>query len=161
MLETNRTGRQARTDTDASRTQKSPEFSDFPSVFPDSGEVPQSLRSDSDNQRIMTDGGHDLIDPRHLPRSWSPATIHVEDGSTFVADARIRDHGWLYVKTWSGERRHYPPHAIERVDYADVERTSKNNTATKGLVDDTALTTARRLAKPTEVDSGQEAIADD
>jgi hypothetical protein len=112
----------------------------------------------------MTDGGQDVLDPRYLSRSKTPSVIVTEDGTTnFVANATLKDNGWIYVIRWDCSRALIPPHIIVRVERVDTQRTTKNDTATHAIVDDDLRERARRLAQPTETEAeaNQEAVADD
>lgn len=156
MSETTRTGREARTDRDASRRQKTPVYaSNWEDHSPDNGEVAQDSLSTAQNGRLMTDGGQNLLDPLHLPRTWSPALVHHENGVDFVANRSILSSGWLAVKHWDRTKIYYPPQQIEKVERVDTERTDRPGNqaaATHGVADDDLLEDARRLAQPTETE---------
>lgn len=104
------------------------------------------------------------LDPRHLPRSWNPSVIVGTDGHEhFVADATLKPNGWVSVIRWDNSRYKIAPHAVYKIERADIESTTRNQTAGIGLTDDDALEEARRLAQPTETDADadQEVVADD
>jgi len=109
----------------------------------------------------MTDGGRDVLDPRHLSNSASPAYVYLDDGERYVYSHTVRDSGWLWVKDWQGQSTLYPPHRVERIERVAVERTREGNKSTLAIVDDEARREARRLAQPAVEDGDQEAIADD
>jgi hypothetical protein len=103
----------------------------------------------------------DTPHPRFLPNNYRPSVIHYVDGDeAFVANARIADEGYLSVVQWDGQRSLVPPHRLAEVQRIDTERTSQNNTACKGIIDDDRVREALAQAgKVSEDDAGEEVIA--
>jgi len=61
------------------------------------------------------------IDPEDLIKE-RPALVEVtEQGAVYVADARVRDNGWLRVKEWDGRVAKVPPHRVVTVRYVETE----------------------------------------
>jgi hypothetical protein len=99
--------------------------------------------------------------PRYLPNNYRPSTLIDDDGSTeFVANARISDHGYIAVVRWDGQRSLIPPHRIHEIERIETERTSKNNSACKGVLDDELVSEALERTGRIEDDDPQQAIAD-
>lgn len=165
MSETTRTGREARTDIEASRRQKTLVCASREDSRADTNPVAShSKPADAVEFRVMTDGGRDLKDPSSLSRHDTPAVVHLRGGKEFVAKHDVRDSGWLWVKDWQEQQTLYPPHRIERIERLELtvnEREDRSSPPTYAIVDDDLRERARRLAQPTvEGDDVQEAIAD-
>jgi hypothetical protein len=55
-------------------------------------------------------------DPENLLNSEKPAVVDIDDGpNVFVASAKVRENGWLWLKQWDGETFKIPPHRIRAV----------------------------------------------
>ncbi|ELY88665.1 hypothetical protein C483_15042 [Natrialba hulunbeirensis JCM 10989] len=61
------------------------------------------------------------VDPRNLPSGYSPAFIQLSDGLVCVADATVRDSGWLEFTEWSGTTGLVPPRDCGRVKFIATE----------------------------------------
>jgi len=60
-------------------------------------------------------------DPENLG-SASPSVVHLDDKQVYVADARVRDNGWLWFKQWDGSTAKVPPHRVQTVQRIRTER---------------------------------------
>ncbi|RQH03199.1 hypothetical protein [Natrarchaeobius oligotrophus] len=63
----------------------------------------------------------DRIDPRDLPSGFSPAFIELRDTLVCVADATLRDSGWLEFTEWTGAKGLLPPRECGRVKFVPTE----------------------------------------
>lgn len=169
MSETTRTGRQARTVRDASRHQKPPVCEDREDARPASSQDSrpvgaESKAADAVEQRVMTDGGRDPVDPDRVPEGYTPAVIQLSgDGEIFVANYTLLSSGWVSVTHWDREREKYPPHQINKIGGLRTERYGERRSGgsrPKRLATEDRRERARRLAQPTETYADQEAIAD-
>ncbi|WP_136688338.1 hypothetical protein [Halorhabdus amylolytica] len=106
----------------------------------------------------------DLLNPRLLPKPYSPAVVYTTDNErTFVADVNLLENGWASLKRWDRSRVKVPAHRIEQIEMAPTETTRQEDMVGVQIVDDDALEEARRLAQPTvEADTDQVGeVADD
>ncbi|EMA27321.1 hypothetical protein [Halobiforma nitratireducens] len=62
------------------------------------------------------------VDPRDLPGGYSPAFIETRDGLVYVADATVRETGWLEFTEWSGTSGLLPPRECGKVKFVATER---------------------------------------
>ena len=61
-------------------------------------------------------------DPENLIND-RPALVEIDgQDPVFVASARTRDNGWLWVREWDGRAAKVPPHRVEVVRYLEIER---------------------------------------
>lgn len=59
-------------------------------------------------------------DPENLIND-RPALVDIDgQGPVFVASARARDNGWLWVREWDGRTAKVPPHRVEVVRYLET-----------------------------------------
>jgi len=76
-------------------------------------------------------------DPDDLPREWSPSVVEIADqGAVFVADAQVRDDGWLSIREWGGQRVKLPPHRVRAVKRLDTESVDDGLRRRQRLTDD-------------------------
>ena len=103
----------------------------------------------------------DTPHPRYLPNNYRPSLLITSDGGEeFVASARVSDHGYVAIVRWDGQRSLFPPHRIAEIRRIDTERTSQENTACKGIINDELTREALvRAGKVSEDDAGEEVIA--
>jgi len=65
----------------------------------------------------------DNPDPENLTNADRPAVVDVEDGrNVFVASAKVRDNGWLWLKQWDGQTFKLPPQRVQAVQRIQKER---------------------------------------
>ncbi|WP_225334926.1 hypothetical protein [Halomicrobium urmianum] len=64
----------------------------------------------------------DPIDPETVG-DRRPSVVEIEDqGPVYVADARVRDNGWLWMKEWSGRTTKVPPRRVLAIKRVETER---------------------------------------
>lgn len=103
----------------------------------------------------------DPVDPENLINE-RPALVEVtEQGTVYVADARVRDNGWLRVREWDGQVAYVPPHRVMTVRRVETERygaTNANGMKSKRVADEKWREEAEQ--DPDEI-GGQPVVADD
>ena len=63
----------------------------------------------------------DHVDPENLIHE-TPSLVEVKDqGTVYVADARVTDSGWLRIKEWDGQTAKVPPHRVLTVWRVETE----------------------------------------
>jgi hypothetical protein len=103
----------------------------------------------------------DAVDPEDLINE-RPAVVEVtKQGTVYVADARVRDSGWLRVKEWDGQRAMVPPHRVVAVRRVETEHYGERDTDGRRSIR-VADEKWRQEAKqdPDEI-GGQPVVADD
>ncbi|MFP8952422.1 hypothetical protein ACLI4Z_05520 [Natrialbaceae archaeon A-arb3/5] len=61
------------------------------------------------------------VDPRDLPSGFSPAFIEARDSLVYVANATVRESGWLEFTEWNGTTGMLPPRACGPVKFVATE----------------------------------------
>ncbi len=86
-------------------------------------------------------------DPRHLPNSWRPGVVHLQDREEplFCANACPTEKGWLRIRGWAGSIARVPRERVLAVHDVEVERTSHRNTSTLGITDDKLVAQANAV----------------
>ncbi|GGK63420.1 hypothetical protein [Haloarcula sebkhae] len=65
----------------------------------------------------------DNPDPENLTNVDKPAVVDVDGaGNVYVASAKVRDNGWLWLKQWDGQTFKLPPHRVNAVQRIRKER---------------------------------------
>lgn len=104
----------------------------------------------------------DPVDPDNLINE-RPALVEVtQQGTVYVADARVRDSGWLRVKEWDGQRAMVPPHRVETVRRVETERHGERDAQgmrPKRVADEKWREEAKQ--DPDEIGGGEPVVADD
>ena len=64
----------------------------------------------------------DRVDPENLINE-RPSLVDVDgQGTVYVADARVRENGWLWIREWDGRTAKLPPHRVLAVRRVETER---------------------------------------
>ncbi|MFC7131641.1 MULTISPECIES: hypothetical protein [Salinibaculum] len=70
----------------------------------------------------LSDKAPDSVDPERLG-SRKPALVDVvNQGPVYVADARVRESGWVYVREWNGTSANLPPQRVKQIRRIHTER---------------------------------------
>jgi len=65
----------------------------------------------------------DTPNPADLTNVDKPAVVDVDgQGNVYVASAKVRDNGWLWLKQWDGQTFKLPPHRVNAVQRIRKER---------------------------------------
>ncbi|WP_144901394.1 hypothetical protein [Halobellus captivus] len=104
----------------------------------------------------------DRVDPENLINE-RPSLVDVDgQGALYVADARVRENGWLWIKEWDGRTAKLPPHRLLAVRRVATESADETN-AFGGDKKRVASAKWREEAKrsPDEIGGEQPVVADD
>ncbi|WP_262175010.1 hypothetical protein [Haloarcula laminariae] len=116
-----------------------------------------------EQQLIATDGGRPGPDPENLTDADKPAVIDVDgDGDVYVASAKVRENGWLWLKQWDGRTFKLPPHRIRAIQRIRTERhgePDKMGMKPQRVADEEWRERAREMTADTE--ATEAVVADD
>ena len=64
---------------------------------------------------LYDDKGPDSVDPENVS-GRKPALVDVVDqGNVYVANAKTKDNGWVFIEEWNGAMAELPPHRVRQI----------------------------------------------